>query len=87
MNKHQLKAQKIVQGAVGTFATAIVEVQKANELLAVAVTADETSLEQITAQIASLYERMDVVQADKINKNAEIIQNKELIARLEKFTR
>ena len=87
MNKQQQKAKSIVTRAVGTFSNAIKEVAKANELLAVAVSEDEKELQKITQEIADAYKQMDVVQADKIQKEAEIIQNKELIAKLEKFTK
>lgn len=87
MNKQQLKAQKIVAGAVGTFTKAIEEVQKANGLLSSAIDVDAKEMEKISLEIKGLYERLDAVQSNKLNKEAEIIQNKELIAKLEKFVK
>lgn len=85
--KQQQKARNLVHNAVGTFTSAISAVNHANVILGEAVDADVAEMEVITKQIADSYKRMDVVQADKINKQAEIIQNKELIAKLERFTK
>lgn len=85
MSKQQAKAKKIVEGAVGSFSEAINKINKANEILTVEVQADENKMLDITKKITDLYKQMDAVQADKIDKNATIIQNKELIARLDKF--
>lgn len=81
----QLKAKKIVESAVGSFANAINQINKANDILTAEVQADENKMLDITQKITDLYKQMDAVQADKIDKNATIIQNKELIARLDKF--
>ena len=82
----QVKAQKIVTNAVGTFSKAIDEVVKANEILEVAVTSDQQEMERITKEIEDAYTRLDEIQAEKLNKQSTIIQNKELIGKLEKFT-
>jgi prefoldin subunit 5 len=86
MNKQQQKAKQIVQKATGTFSKAIEEVNKAIALLESAAEQDEQTLKQITAQIEGLYKQLDTVQAEKLDKKAEVIQHKELIAKLEKFT-
>jgi hypothetical protein len=87
MNKNQVKARKIVGQATSTFTKAVDEVKKANVLLEKALLKDETDLDEISAEIHVLYEKLDAVQSDKIQKKAEIIQNKELIAKLERFTK
>ncbi len=81
------KAQVIVSKALSTFTKAIDEVKKANVILDAEAKKDEQKLKDITKQIENKYKQMDVVQSDKLNKEAEIIQNKELIAKLEKFTK
>lgn len=85
--KNQLKAQKIVSGAVGTFAKAIADVTKANDLLVKDVIAKDEELIRITAQIEDAYKQLDIVQAEKLNTQSTIIQNKELIGKLEQFTK
>ena len=87
MNKKQMKAQKIVNGAVSTFSKAITEVEKANGLLSLAVASDVAEMERLTKLVEYTYARLDEIQANKINKEAEIIRNKELIIKLEKFTK
>jgi len=81
------KARDIVGKALTTFTKAIEEVKKANLLLSEEVTKDEQTLNGITKSIEDKYKQLDAVQSDKFNKEAEIIQNKELIAKLEKFTK
>lgn len=83
----QQKAKVIVSKALNTFTKAIEEVQKANDLLIDEVQNDEQKLKDITSSIEAKYKQLDAVQSDKMNKEAEIIQNKELIGKLEKFTR
>jgi hypothetical protein len=85
--KNKEKATKIVAGAINTFTKAIAEVEKANELLVVAVKSDEQELVSISKKVEDLYKKLDGVQAEKLNKKATIIQNKELIAKLEQFTK
>lgn len=87
MANKQDKAKKLVAGAVGTFTKAITEVEKANVILAEAIESDVKEMEHISSLINDLYVKLDEVQAGKLNKQAEVIQNKELIAKLEKFTK
>lgn len=87
VNKNHVKAKKIVSKATSVFSKTIDEVKKANTLLEKAVQKDETDLDEISHEIHVLYDKLDAVQSDKINKKAEINQNKELIAKLERFTK
>jgi hypothetical protein len=87
MDKNQVKAKKIVSKATSVFSKTIDEVKKANTLLEKAVQKDETDMDEISHEIHVLYEKLDAKQSDKIQKNAEIIENKELIAKLERFTK
>ncbi|MCS0827432.1 hypothetical protein NX029_26310 [Cytobacillus firmus] len=86
MNKNQVKAKKLVEGAVGTFSKAIEEVQKANDLLSEAVKADEKEIANLEAQIRNAYTKIDYVQSEKINKEKHILSNVELISKLAEFT-
>jgi len=81
------KAKFIVEKSLSTFTKAIEEVNKANNLLQDAVDSDEKRLEEITKEINRKYKELDVVQSEKIDKIAEIRSNKDLIAKLEQFTK
>jgi len=85
--KQQTKAQKIVNKALDTFSKAITEIEKANTLLDEAVKEDIKQLEALSVGIEHAKNTIKLVNAEKLNKEAEIIQNKELIAKLERFTK
>lgn len=84
--QHQ-KAKGIVSKALGTFTKAIDEIKSANDILSAEASKDDQKLKDITKSIDDKYKQLDVVQSEKLNKESEIIQNKELIAKLEKFTK
>lgn len=83
----QQKAKGIVNKALGTFTKAIDEIKKANELLETEVAKDEQEMADVTKSIENKYTRLEYIQSEKINKVAEIRSNKDLIAKLEKFTK
>ncbi|MDF2010235.1 hypothetical protein [Priestia megaterium] len=85
MSKQQVKAKKIVDSALGTFSKAVTEIEKANDLLSQEIEKDLAAMQEITTKIENLKSELDELQADKIGKDAEIIRNKELIYKLEKF--
>lgn len=89
-NKHlvkkEQKANTIVANAIGTFTQAITEVEKANVILAETVDLHNTELERLTKQIEDASKQMEIIQDEKINKIATIRCNKDLIAKLERFT-
>lgn len=87
MSKQQAKAKKIVDTALGTFSKAIAEIEKANEMLSQGIEKDMAAMQEVATKIDNLKAELDEIQAGKINKDAEIIRNKELIYKLEKFVK
>lgn len=86
-NKNVQKAEKLVQGAVGVFADAILQVQKANELLAADIEADNKRLDQIELAYRKLNAEKEEVVEDKNNKYLQMEGNKELIEKLSHFSK
>jgi hypothetical protein len=86
-DKQQLKAKKIVDKSLQVFSDTINQIEKANDLLEKSIESDEVRMQALTAEINEKYQELDVLQADKLNKIAEIRSNKDLIAKLEKFVK
>ncbi|MGG1219378.1 hypothetical protein ABE236_18220 [Priestia endophytica] len=86
-NKVVQKAEKLVNGAVGVFADAIAQVEKANELLTEAVEADNKRLEQIEIEYKKLNAEKDKIVEDKNDKYLQMEGNKELIEKLAHFSK
>jgi hypothetical protein len=81
------KAEKLVSGAVGVFADAILQVEKANELLAADIEADNKQLDQIELDYRKLNARKAEIVEDKNNKYLQMEGNKELIEKLSHFSK
>lgn len=81
------KAEKLVSGAVGVFADAILQVEKANELLAADIEADNKQLDQIELDYRKLNARKAEIVEDKSNKYLQMESNKELIEKLSHFSK
>jgi uncharacterized protein Yka (UPF0111/DUF47 family) len=86
-DKQQLKAKNIVDKSLQVFSDTINQIEKANDLLEKSIESDEVRMQALTAEINEKYQELDVIQADKLNKIAEIRSNKDLIAKLEKFVK
>ncbi|MCM3155576.1 hypothetical protein M3611_26655 [Priestia megaterium] len=81
------KAEKLVSGAVGVFADAILQVEKANELLKAGIETDNKKIDQIELDIRKLNaEKVELVE-DKSNKYLQMESNKELIEKLSHFSK
>jgi hypothetical protein len=81
------KAEKLVSGAVGVFADAILQVEKANELLAADIETDNKQLDQIELDYRKLNARKAEIVEDKNNKYLQMEGNKELIEKLSHFSK
>jgi iron uptake system EfeUOB component EfeO/EfeM len=87
MAKLEQKAQKLVDGAVSVFADAIVQVEKANEILKESIDADVKKLEDIVAKHKKLEVEKDAIMLDKDTKYKQMEANSELIEKLSHFSK
>ena len=85
MDKKLLKSQKIVDSAMNTFTKAIIDIDKANELIKSSITADTQTLEAITNQIKQLENQFDVVSVAIIDKEKKLSENTQIKNKLEDF--
>ncbi|NGY84923.1 hypothetical protein F6Y03_30860 [Bacillus megaterium] len=87
MAKLEQKAQKLVDGAVSVFADAILQVEKANEILKESIDADIKQLDQIELDYRKLNARKNEIVEDKNNKYLQMEANSELIEKLSHFSK
>jgi uncharacterized small protein (DUF1192 family) len=85
-NKTQQKAEKLVQGAVGVFADAIAQVEKANEVLTEGMKQDTNKINSIDQKIANLQKEKETVYFAKNKKINTRASNNELIKKLKEFS-
>lgn len=85
--KEVKKSQKIVAKAVGVFAQAVSEVEKANEILKAGIESDSMTILAIKNQIADLENKITELETAKGIKGEEIRNNEHLLASLKQFTK
>jgi hypothetical protein len=83
--KVQKKADKLVQGAVGVFADAIAQVEKANVVLSEGIVADDKKLAGIDKAIDALRAKKAEVISQKNEKYNSLEKNEALISKLVEF--
>lgn len=79
--------QKLVVNALGSFTKSINKVEKANTLLTKEVGALDAEAERITAEIYLKKNRLEEIRVSKLDALAEMESNKDLVARLQTFTK
>jgi uncharacterized small protein (DUF1192 family) len=84
-NKTQLKAEKLVQGAVGVFADAISQVEKANDVLTEGMKKDTDTIASISEKIAKLKAEQTAVEFARNKKINTRAVNNDLIKKLKDF--
>jgi hypothetical protein len=85
MKKHQLVAEKKVIKAVGVFAKAVAEVEKAQDILKEGVKQDCFKVGALKKQIADIEAEIDAVNKGKIAKGEQMKANEELLSKLKEF--
>lgn len=86
MSKELKQSQKLVSKAVGVFATAVADVEKANEILIEGIKSDTAQIMKLEHEIALKQEQITALEKAKAEKGEEIRQNENLLATLKQFT-
>lgn len=84
-NKNLHKANKIVAKATTAFSDTIVQVEKANDLLAVGIEKDSEKIYEKRSEISKLNQEIEELEAEKAIKNETIESNTVLIHQLYNF--
>ena len=78
MDRDLRKSKKIIEGAMETTATAIVQIDKAIAVLEDGIVADEKHFDRITSQISMLEHQLEEISCGLVLKKAEINKHKQL---------
>ena len=78
MDRDLRKSKKIIEGAMETTATAIVQIDKAIAVLEDGIVADEKHFDRITSQISLLEHQLEEISCGLVLKKAEINKHKQL---------
>lgn len=85
MTNKQIKSQKMVEKAVGSFTVAFDQVVKANSLLEVSVQEDKSVMEENDRKISELQAANEAIANTVAEKELEMNKNNELATRLRMF--
>lgn len=85
MSKQVQKADKLVTKATTVFGDAVVQVEKANELLRKGLEEDGFTIESAKKQIKELEDWIQKVEEDREEKSLKIVSNETLIEQLKTF--
>lgn len=85
MSKQVIKADKMVTKATTLFSDAVVEVEKANELLKKAIERDSFEISAAEAEIEEIKIKIAEIKADREEKGSKLASNKKLIEQLTQF--
>ena len=83
--KHELKAQKRVSKALGVFSKAVVEVEKAQQILEAGIASDVQEVDRLNAQAKEIVETIAQVNYRKSDKMDQMVNNVDLLAKLNHF--
>lgn len=86
MSKEIKQSQKLVSKAVGVFATAVAEVEKANEILIQGVQADTAQIMKLKKEISDKEAQITELEKAKADKGEELRKNENLLATFKQFT-
>lgn len=84
-NKKVLQANKLVSKATTVFGDAVVQVEKANELLKKGIEEDSFEIASAEEQIAKLQRHVKDVEKEREEKAQQIVSNNKLIDQLKSF--
>lgn len=83
--KHEVRAQKRVANALGSFSKAVDEVERAQQILEDGIATDEQEIIRLKAQAKDIEETIAQVRYRKIDKMAQMSNNIDILAKLNHF--
>lgn len=86
VSKEIKQSQKLVNKAVGVFATAVAEVEKANAILIQGVQDDTAQIMKLQHEIDAKNAQITDLEKAKADKGEEIRKNEHLLATFKQFT-
>lgn len=85
MDKFMRKAIKLSSEALESVKRVAADLQESNDLLFKSLVVTDTEMNQIVSEIEKLTNELQKLREIKLSKEAEIISNKEFIAKVERL--
>jgi hypothetical protein len=85
MTKQLQKADKLVTKATSVFGDAVIQVEKANEILRQEIGNDSQKILDIEDQIVGLRRLIDSIEVERSEKSLKVVSNDGLLQQLKNF--